>query len=59
VTTPNALPEVRSYWRVAGGVVLIFLMSASTGVLIGATLAWAWLWIEIGWRAMRWLLGVG
>jgi hypothetical protein len=37
----------------------MFLMSASAGVLIGATVAWAWLWIEIGWRAMRWLLGVG
>ena len=56
---PNALPQIRSYWRVAWGVVLLFLLSASGCVLVGATVAWGWTWIEIGWRAMRWLLGVG
>jgi hypothetical protein len=54
----RAEPHVRSYWRVVAGAVLFVFIASVAAVLVGVYLAWLWTWLEVGWRAMRWALGV-
>jgi hypothetical protein len=54
--------DLRWRWKVAlgwlliigGGTLVVTLVALCTGAVAG----WLWTWGQVGWRAMRWLLGV-
>ena len=54
----KATDRERSKWMLVFAGLVSLALSAGTALMFGAIAAWIWAWGEVGWRAMRWLLGV-